>query len=117
MNTRTRSLLLVPLLGLALIAADLGLAQDAAVPPQQQPLHEWQQLDPPAADDVAALVGNGGGRQMAVSVMIVVHRNGDLFQIVRTLSPPSGFARRLNGRQEQGGQNAHTTQGDHAADD
>lgn len=49
----------------------------------------------------------GGGReppkrQRAVGVVMVVHCDADLAQVVRTLRPPSGFAGRLHGRQQQG---------------
>ena len=36
--------------------------------------------------------------------MVIVHGQADLLQIVDALGPPCGFARRLNGRQQEGDQ-------------
>ena len=55
-------------------------------------------------------------RQGAVRVDVVVHRQGDLLEVVGALGPPRRLARRLDRRQEQGDQDAHDRDDDQQLD-
>ena len=47
------------------------------------------------------LLVDADGRQSLVGAYVIVHRQSDLFEIVRTLRSSGRFTRRLNGWQEQ----------------
>ena len=64
-----------------------------------------QDRHPPAQQPLAVLADDGPG-EMAVGVVVVVHRQGDLLEVVDALRPPGGLARRLHRREQQRDQHA-----------
>ena len=53
------------------------------------------------------LLVDADGRQSLVGAHVIVHRQSDLFKIVRTLRSSGRFTRRLNGWQEQRNENGN----------
>ncbi len=67
---------------------------------------ERQDQHPPTVLRLAVLVGNEGGREAAVLLMVSLHRQSDAFQVPGTLRDPGRLSRRLDRRQQKGEERA-----------